>query len=206
MTDMRERPESRASYQVLLAAMLGVFALQPFLREDSLLIRMWYASIPLGATLAVFRQRRLFLTGLAIALAAIGARLVDAGTDTTLELVLALVAYGYAIVVFLALILSHRVVTGSTVAGALCIYLLLGILWTFAYLLVERLAPGSFAGLREDPRNDFLYLSFVTLTTLGYGDVTPLSDAARHLAMLEAVTGQLYLVTMVARMVGVARL
>ena len=104
--------------------------------------------------------------------------------------------------------------TRDTIVGGICVYLMLGILFGELCGLVEFLVPGSFAvaGLpleevavaRADEArySRFLYYSFVTLTTVGFGDVTPLSAPARSLAVLEAVTGQVYLAVFVARLVG----
>jgi len=85
-------------------------------------------------------------------------------------------------------------------------YLLIGILWVFFYLLVEHANPGSFAlaGDLEMPIWKHLYyFSFVTLTTLGYGDILPISAIARSLAMVEAVSGVLFTGILVARLVGI---
>ena len=76
--------------------------------------------------------------------------------------------------------------------------------------MLEALRPGSFAGLAqpgavEGMGSELIYYSFVTLTTLGYGEITPVSITARNLAAMEAVTGVLYLATLVARLVGLYR-
>ena len=66
--------------------------------------------------------------------------------------------------------------------------------------------PGSFAipqGMGEETRFTFIYYSFVTITTLGYGDVTPVADVAKSFSFIEAVVGQIYLVVLVARLVGI---
>jgi hypothetical protein len=81
----------------------------------------------------------------------------------------------------------------------------MALMWTFVFVVVETLHPGSFnlpEGGEEATRY-FLYYSFVTLTTLGYGDITPVTGLARSLSILEAVIGQLYLVVQVAWLVGV---
>jgi ABC-type Fe3+ transport system permease subunit len=90
----------------------------------------------------------------------------------------------------------------STVLAALCIYLLIGLFFTMVYILVGA-AGGTFFGLgHEARRTDYLYFSFVTLTTVGYGDLVPGTSLARMLAVAEALTGQLYLVSVVALLVG----
>jgi hypothetical protein len=85
-------------------------------------------------------------------------------------------------------------------------YLLLGLGWALAYELVALLDAGAFSGtgLAGSPRYPFVYFSFVTLTTLGYGDVTPVHPVARSLAIAEGLTGQLYPAILLARLVSLA--
>jgi hypothetical protein len=104
-------------------------------------------------------------------------------------------------------------ITVDRIFAAVCVYLLIGYAWTFGYALVETVEPGSFrataqAGSAIELGNyvsqvlEMRYFSFVTLTTVGYGDIAPVSSAARTLAALEAITGQIYLTVLVARLVG----
>ena len=89
--------------------------------------------------------------------------------------------------------------------GALCLYLLLGVLWTILFAFVELARPAAFHYAKDVPGDaleNFMYYSFVTLTTLGYGDLTPVHPVARTLAYLEAVVGQLYIAVLVASLVG----
>jgi hypothetical protein len=92
------------------------------------------------------------------------------------------------------------------IQGAVAAYLLLGLAWALAYELVAFRAAGAFSGtgLGGPERPDFIYFSFVTLTTVGYGDVTPVDPVARSLAVAEALTGQLYPAILLARLVSLA--
>lgn len=94
----------------------------------------------------------------------------------------------------------------NRIIGAICIYLLFGILWSISYNVVTILSPNSFKGLTpsssEHQGAELLYFSFVTLTTLGYGDIAPIKPLARTLAYFEAIIGQFYLAIMVAGLVG----
>jgi hypothetical protein len=92
------------------------------------------------------------------------------------------------------------------IQGAVAAYLLFGLAWAFAYELVGLLAAGAFssAGTGGPERPDLVYFSFVTLTTVGYGDVTPVHPVARSLAVVEALTGQLYPAILLARLVSLA--
>ena len=98
-------------------------------------------------------------------------------------------------------------VSTNRIIGAICVYLMLGVIWALMYSLLEAAVPGSFGGIVErsitgawDP--DWVYFSFVTLTTLGYGDILPLTISARSLAYFEAIVGQFYLAILVAGLVG----
>ncbi len=97
-------------------------------------------------------------------------------------------------------------ITGNSIIGSICIFLLLGLIWTTLYLLVAEFIPGAFSGI--DAVNwklslpDFIYFSFVTLTTLGFGDLLPVSPLARFLVYMEAVTGVFYMAIVVSSLVG----
>jgi voltage-gated potassium channel len=88
----------------------------------------------------------------------------------------------------------------------MCIYLLLGLSWALLYAFLNRIAPGSFSGMQHTALElqvwEFVYTSFVTLTTLGYGDISPMTPIARSLAYMEAIVGQFYLAVLVASLVG----
>ena len=94
----------------------------------------------------------------------------------------------------------------NRIVGAICIYLLLGVMWSIAYGMIEFSQPGSFTGLTESVspawNTDLVYYSFVTITTLGYGDITPLSQTARSLSFAEAIVGQFYIAVLVAGLVS----
>ena len=98
-------------------------------------------------------------------------------------------------------------VDGNKLVGSVCIYLMLGLIWSVVYVFVHVASEGSFTGVKstalEDQFLEFVYYSFVTLTTLGYGDLTPVNPLARALSYLEAVSGQLYLTILVAALVGI---
>ena len=94
-------------------------------------------------------------------------------------------------------------VTLHTMFGVLCIYLLIGMLFAFAYGLDSSIGSTHFfAQHAPDTTKNFLYFSFVTITTVGYGDLTAATNLGRSLAIAEALTGQIYMVTVVAAIVG----
>jgi len=97
-------------------------------------------------------------------------------------------------------------ITGYRIQGAVVVYLLVGFIWAAGYELVYRAAPGAFQFAQSPDKvratHGLLYYSFVTLTTVGYGDITPIHPAARSLAMSEALIGQLYPAILIARLVS----
>jgi hypothetical protein len=121
---------------------------------------------------------------------------------------------GLIIVRALTDLFRARRVTTETIAASLCVYLLFGVGWSIAYAFADWMDPHSFtvAGSASDSESLMqfgthnsslsLYYSFVTLSTLGYGDVSPAAPLARMLAASEALTGQLYIAVLVARLVA----
>lgn len=105
-------------------------------------------------------------------------------------------------------------ITGDKICGAICVYFLVGVAWGTLYSLVDQLTVESFVVNSEiaatfgddaytaDHMSVYIYYSFVTLSTLGYGDMTPVAAPLRTFAWLEAVMGQLYIAVLVARLVG----
>ncbi|MBO3739244.1 potassium channel family protein [Actinoplanes flavus] len=97
---------------------------------------------------------------------------------------------------------THRGVDKQTLLGALAAYLLIGMAFGFAYQCLGVIQPGPLFGDKGEPNmSDSLFFSFVTMTTTGYGDLTPAGDPARTIAVVEALTGSLFLVTAVAKVV-----
>lgn len=120
--------------------------------------------------------------------------------------------FGLMVGVIVRGILKEDEVSVDSISGAICGYLLLGVIWGSLYAIIESLVPGSFLA-REDlmtklqdaheRRPVLIYFSFVTLTTIGYGDITPIGPHARTLAWLEAMAGQFYVAVFVAGLVGI---
>ncbi|MGE8163025.1 potassium channel family protein [Paraburkholderia sp. NPDC080076] len=97
-------------------------------------------------------------------------------------------------------------VTRDRIGGAVALYMLVGLVWADAYQLISTVVPGSFVGTSAHDgsvaRSTLVYFSFVTLTTVGYGDITPVARVARSLSNLEALIGQLYPAIVLARLVS----
>ena len=136
------------------------------------------------------------LVGVALALAIPGAD-VEVTIDPDLWVVLSLLAP----VVVVRRLLQHKEVTSRTLQGAISAYLLIPVAFQFVFHTVDALLPGGFFGSPKPP-TAFMYFSLTTITTVGYGDLAPAADVARLLATVEALLGEVFLVTFVALMVG----
>lgn len=118
--------------------------------------------------------------------------------------------FSFVIYVLLNKLFQTKNITMDVIYAAISIYLLIGVLWGILYMLLEFFFVGSFQfpqGMVLKPMyaefdQDMLYYSFVTLTTLGYGDILPLTPPAKNLSALEAMVGPIYLTVLVARLVG----
>jgi len=102
-------------------------------------------------------------------------------------------------------VVSAREVSSRTILGAISVYAALGLLFTWAYGLVDRIEDGGFFGEASVRGSDFLFFSYTTLTTTGYGDLVPSGQFGRMLAGLEMMLGQVFLVTLVAGLVSLWR-
>ncbi|WP_241648128.1 potassium channel family protein [Methanoculleus taiwanensis] len=124
------------------------------------------------------------------------------------ENAISLIFYTHTTIIILTVVLRSRAITTDTIYGAICVYLLIGLTYANGYTFIETMNPGSFyASAVHEPGGrlafpDLLYYSFVTMTTLGYGDITPITNQARSLAMLEAVSGVLYVAVLISRLIG----
>jgi Ion channel len=142
---------------------------------------------------------------LAVGTIGVGIALVAAPGDLTEGILSSWIALVLAttIVVVVRRILHHRVVTGQTIFGALSAYLMIGFFFAAVFTAIDRLGAGPFfAGGQAATSATIQYFSFVTLSTTGYGDYTALGVGGRSMAVLEALLGQIFLVTLVARLVA----
>lgn len=124
-----------------------------------------------------------------------------------LHLILLLCFYLWAIWLAGRQVLFTGAVDVNRIVGAICIYLLMGLIWALMYLFIAQAIPGSFNGVEQmvwyDNFADVAYYSYVTLTTLGYGDISPVAPIARFLVYMEAVVGVFYMAILVASLIGV---
>jgi hypothetical protein len=111
----------------------------------------------------------------------------------------------YVLIIIISYLFKEKDVTVEVITSAVSAYFLIGLMWASVFSLLEILQPGSFLLTSQNQvRNvdQLFYYSFVTLTTIGYGDITALTSPAGSLSVLEAMMGQIYLAVLVARLVG----
>jgi hypothetical protein len=166
----------------------------------------------LSGVLAVADRRRTLVIAFALAIPAVALRWVHHFWPDTVPVTLFLVL-GLLLIIFvtanlLRFILRAAVVDLEVICASLSAYLMLGLTWSIAYWFVAELNPNAFSfntvnGAHEVMKtSNAFYFSFITLCTVGYGDITPFSKVARMLAAMEAVTGMLYIAVLVARLVS----
>ena len=163
------------------------------------------------------QSRRRLILGWVLATAAAGERVAMMfNHNRTLELVGSICWLLFILFVTISelrSVLKQREVTGETICMAISVYLLLGFSWAFLYAVMFQLHPESFGGLVETAKSGHPapllhifpilgYFSLTTLSTVGFGDITPLTLQARYAAVAEGITGQFYLAILVARLVG----
>jgi len=198
------------SYGLLLALLIALYIVMAAIPHASLWGR-WVISMMLGVVMLLtlhtshVRSRGLHL-GIAIVAVAETANLLQAifnertGFGSSFLMFLLVLA---APVVILNRILRHDIVNLETILGAICIYVLIAIAFSGLYAWVNELEPTGFFAQKIQPENiDFLYFSFTTITTVGFGDLTAGTSTGRVLVTFEAMMGQIFLVTLVARLVG----
>lgn len=213
---IREKP-----YQNIFVALLVVIlfdALAPNALARGLFADLMVAALLTAALLETVRSRHNAIWAAILGVPAIGVRFLAAFTDDSVMKNSTILALTAVFVAFLVWNLLHDLARGDRptserVFGALCAYVFIGLLFALVFAHLEFRNPGSFAmsnpGLTASASSEatlvptFVYFSFVTMTTLGYGDITPVTEHARTLAWLEALIGQLYLAVMVAGFVAV---
>jgi hypothetical protein len=208
----------KRTFRFSLAYFVGVLVLNilvsPFadqLRSGFLIETMLMTLVLLSALLSIGGRLRA-LMGVVLVAPAAAAEWLNYWQPDLLIWVVArgtgLLFIGFVFVELLRFIVCAPRVDSEVLCAAVAAYLLSGLAWSFAYTLLDRLEPNSFVFTLgpafSHSMNGFtgLYFSFITLSTVGYGDIVPVSGAARMLAMVEAVFGMFYVALLIARLVS----
>lgn len=198
-------------FRLLLAAILLMIGLRPFLDgliAISLMTDICFVGIMIAGVYALSHEK--WPLGIASCLAAvwITVRIARHFVESKGLGFLMDGVTGLFVLQMLVMIVRHirttTEVTADLLMGAICGYLMLGLAWAYAYKILELAQQHSFNGseLFGDRMGAYIYYSFVTMTTVGFGEITPATNQARALSILEAVFGQLYLAITIARLVG----
>jgi len=205
-----------SKFSYLFVTQVLLIVLFPYLAKPGLstvIFRLLSALTFVAAVYAVSDKRTQWITGLCLAVptAALNSWVAFHPGSSSLfvpSLVSTLTFLSFTVVTLLRAVLRTETVTRDTIYGALSVYLLMAFVWGTAYLLLETLQPGGLSiDIARHPNHqvdwfDCMFYSFVTLTSLGYGDMVPISAQARSLSVLEAVSGIMYVAVLVARLVG----
>jgi hypothetical protein len=204
----------RFSTVELLVALALLFFFFPFVEDvkgGDIIVSILLSLVLLSAVLAVADRKGVFFIAIALAIPAIAGRWISHFRPDLVPppvfLMTGLVLIAFVVANLLRFVLRAPSVNTEVLCASIAAYLMLGLLWTVAYWLVDQLTPGAFAfntneGTQSIRGFNAFYFSFVTLSTVGYGDITPVSKVARMLAAMEAMTGLLYVAVLIARLVA----
>jgi hypothetical protein len=219
-----KRADWHGRFSYLLALILFTLVLSSFVRgteAGQIISRVLFSGILLVSVAVASQGRRPLAVAVGLGVLATVATwlhhfLPDRLWLVTVTHVLIVMVFVVTLAAILSHVLSRRRVTGETLSGAICAYLLIGLTGAFLYSVLEVFHPGSLKIAPEPPLDSappsntyphpgfslLVYYSFVTLATVGYGDIIPVSSPARMLSVLEAIAGQLFLAVLIARLVG----
>ncbi|MFC1800014.1 potassium channel family protein [Candidatus Eisenbacteria bacterium] len=200
---------------VLFVSLLIIVVLSPFLLGDILGQTILYVMAVLACIATVYGlrlgKRAVLLTlflGVLSAVLGVVSILSEGMLLDALSVLSSAVFYGFLIGLLIRYIVGAEEVTADILYGSICVYLLIGIVFAMIYRFVDILNPAAFSlgggsmALSAPEPGDYTYYSFVTLTTLGYGDIQPVSGYAKTFAFLEAITGTLYVAILISRLVS----
>lgn len=204
----------KEKFSFLLVCLLFYSMAAPFFESvfsSGLFLKFSFSAVLISAVFAVSAQKKSFIIILVVTalpcLALIWFKESLFGDNfTVIELVLKIFFEGCMIFIILKYVFHTEHISWNIISAVLIGYLLLALLWANMYFLLEVLYPDSFTVSHEIIQSDisiFRYYSFVTITTLGFGDISPVSSQARSLTTLEALIGQMYMAVLVARLVGI---
>lgn len=204
----------------LLVALIAMFVIPAFVEEWDILLTLLLSLLLITGVFTIQRNPTLRYTVVVVLVAGLMVRWLSyfyAEQSTALVLTSHVLIAAYMLLlggIAVETVLRRKKINHDTILGAICGYLLLAFVFAYIYEIIVTVLPGAFSGLEPASASNvpgssgmdthsLLYFSFVTITTTGYGDITPVHPIARTLAVLEALAGQLYLAGFVARLVGI---
>lgn len=208
----------RGRFSLLLVSIVAMFFVVPLSSSSQRVIDEvfgWFSiAILLSCLRAISQSRRFFIIMVLLTIVNVllsSSEIMMHGESGRFIVAALLFKVGYFFIVFISImrfVLNNEPVSGDKICGAISAYLLMGIIWSFVYALFHYLNPDSFsvpeAWLSTDTVNSFwaVYFSFTTLTTLGYGDVTPEVPLTQSYAVMQAAIGQIFLAVIIARLIA----
>jgi len=206
----------------LLICLVSLIVVVPFLQEFSParpVVRIFSTAVLIFSVYSFVNKKRILVIASLLAAPAFIFNWISYSFQTSTFLLIKdgfnAAFFAYIVVSILLEIFRKKTITLNMIYGSICVYLLVGLAWAYVYAILENISPGSFnfplhyfqahpsLGESEARLSLLFYYSYVTLSTLGYGDITPVTHPAQSLAVLEAITGQFYLAILVARLVGI---
>lgn len=205
----------QGKYFYLFIALLLLLLLYPFFTgtvHGLILLDFIFTIVLLFGIYTIIRNKTTLIIALTLGLPTLAGKWLSYFKDFP---TLILIGHIFAILLFIFIIISilkqvlrGKIVSTDTIYGAVCVYFLIGIAWAFIFTVIEMLNPGSFL-IDQVPINStarklphFMYYSFVTLTSLGLGDIAPTTYVSRSFTYMEAIMGQFYMLILIARLVG----
>jgi len=207
--------ESPTRFAILLLSLLLLASASSFAAGPTgdLIGNLASSAVLLAGLFSMYHNRGLLLVGMLLLAPAMAARWVFFWLETPalapISIGFWLLFTAYNAAALYVFIQRRGTPSNDTIYGGICVYVLVGFCFGAGFALLETLSPGSFRFVEPAPTSisaleiQMMYFSFVTLTTLGYGDITPLAPTARSLAMIEAVAGPMFVAVFLARLVGV---
>jgi len=198
-------------YFFLLLALIILFIIRPFLEQffhSGFILDVVLTFVLISGVYAACKNRSNLISSIVVAFLSFGTWW---GTYFSkhaflegLGAVMGIIFFFHIALTILIDIFRSKEASIEVILGACCTYFLIGFGWGFIYRLTDFITPGSFQITTSDSItfSDYAYFSFVTLTTLGYGDITPLTRTTQMLAVFEAAIGQFYLAILIAGLVG----
>ncbi len=195
---------------LLITLLAGPALLEFDVLRSGVVVQGAFSLTLIVAVWSMSESRKSFLMGIALALVTAGATIAYYLEPTTIAAVVGLGSTLTFCCLSLSLTLTFlfntRAISANSLIGALCVYLLLGISFGVLNMLIETSLPNSFSGIETSGEDgsaiSLIYYSFVTLTTLGYGDMAPVRPLAQAIAYMSSVTGQFYIAVLVAGLVS----